>query len=95
MIVRYGFIGWGIIRRGKDTETKILEGNMSKEKRILEYLYNGGTLTTMECAGIFNTTKFTTRVSEWRREGHNIQSVWEKDEDGQHMRYFIGRANNG
>ena len=68
---------------------------MSKEKKILEFLYNGGTLTTMECAGRFKTTKLTTRVSEWRNEGHNIQSVWEKDEDGQHMRYFIGRANNG
>lgn len=67
---------------------------MSKEKKILEYLYFGGTLTTLECVEKFRTTKLSTRVSEWRTEGHNIQDMWEEHDGGRHKRYFIGKANN-
>ena len=67
----------------------------SKEKRILDYLINGGTLTGEECMFKFHTMKLTTRVSEWRREGHDIVGVWEDHDDGKHMRYSMRRDTNG
>ena len=70
---------------------------MSKEAEILRYLYKGHSLTGEECLFKFHTMKLSTRVSEWRKEGHEIVGVWEEHEDGRHMRYSIPtwRVNNG
>lgn len=67
---------------------------MTKEAKILNYLYDGHSLTGEECLLKFHTMKLTTRVSEWRKEGHDIIGVWEDHEDGKHMRYSIRRETN-
>lgn len=47
---------------------------MSATTEILSYLKSGKTLTVLECLKLFKTHKLSSRVSEFRAQGINIET---------------------
>ena len=66
---------------------------LSQQKRILEYLLAGRTLTTLEAVFEIGTTKLPTRIAELIEQGHNIKKEWITPSEGVRvMRYSMDKA---
>lgn len=63
----------------------------SQKEKIIDYLMKHGTLTTFDAFTKLKISKLTTRISELRREGYDIQArrIDTKNEDGRHIFYFV------
>ena len=48
---------------------------MTQHKRIMRHLYEHGTLTSMEAISLYGIMKLSTRVSELRARGEQIETV--------------------
>jgi hypothetical protein len=46
----------------------------SQEKRILNYLQNGGKITTLEALDKFGCLRLSGRIYDLKRKGYNIKS---------------------
>jgi len=46
----------------------------SQEKRILNYLQNGGKITTLEALDKFECLRLSGRIYDLKRKGYNIKS---------------------
>ena len=66
---------------------------LSQQKRILEYLQAGRTLTTLEAVFEIGTTKLPTRIAELIEQGYDIHKEWVFQEGGvKFIRYSIAKA---
>lgn len=63
---------------------------MTQQKLILAHLDTYGSITPMEAFMEYGITKLATRVSELRRQGHQIIKVYEegKNRFGQKVHYM-------
>ena len=63
---------------------------MTQQKLILAHLDTYGSITPMEAFMEYGITKLATRVSELRRQGHQIIKVYEegKNRFGQPIRFM-------
>lgn len=66
-------------------------GRKTQHEQILDYLKHHGSITTMQAFVDLGCTKLTTRISELRKAGYNIQSIkCENEETGsKYNKYFI------
>lgn len=64
---------------------------MTQHEAILDYMKHHGSITTLQAFMDLRCTKLTTRISELRRTGYNIQSVKCVDEDtgSRYNKYFL------
>ena len=66
---------------------------LSQQKRILEYLQAGRTLTTLEAVFEIGTTKLPTRIAELIEQGYDIHKEWVFQEGGvKFIRYSIAKV---
>ena len=66
---------------------------LSQQKRILEHLQAGRTLTTLEAVFEIGTTKLPTRIAELIEQGHNIKKEWVTPREGiRVMRYSMDKV---
>jgi len=62
----------------------------SQNKDILAYLQAGHSLAPLDALRLFNCWALSSRISDLRKEGHNITSVMEKGENGKiYARYSL------
>lgn len=66
----------------------------TQKGKILEYCAEHGSITIREAAVLLNMNSPSKRISELRRSGYDVQSVWEErvNADGEkvrYLRYFI------
>ena len=61
----------------------------SQKQKIIEYLMEGYSLSTLEAVHIINSVKLTSRISELRANGWDIQSVKVKDGNVTYNRYYM------
>ncbi len=64
----------------------------SQNQQILEYLQAGNSISPMEALHLFNCWALSSRISDLRKEGHDITSVMETGENGKvYARYAMGK----
>lgn len=65
--------------------------NKTQHEKILDYMKHHGSITTMQAFADLGCTKLTTRISELRKLGYNVQSVkCTNDETGsKYNKYFL------
>jgi hypothetical protein len=64
---------------------------ISIKDRILKHLKDGGTLTDITGLDLFGTIAARNRISELRKEGHDIRDEWVSSNGKRFKRYFIPR----
>jgi hypothetical protein len=61
-----------------------------QNKEILAYLEAGGSLTPMDALNLFNCWALSSRISDLKKEGHDIKSELVKGENGKrYSRYWL------
>lgn len=55
---------------------------MTQNENLLAYLVTGKAITPLKARHVFRVESLSSRVSELRRQGHDIQSQLKRDESG-------------
>ena len=56
--------------------------------KVLQYIQNNGSITSLECAIHLRIMDLQGVVRDLKKEGYNITSVWEKSDNAIYKRYF-------
>lgn len=64
----------------------------NQEKRILEHLKKGDTITPIEALNKFNCMRLSDRIFQLRRKGHAISTLLVKEGNKQYARYKLERS---
>ena len=62
---------------------------MSQDRKILDYLKQGHSLTPLEALKIFGTMRLGSRINDLRKEGHPIKTTIIKDGEKHYASYTI------
>lgn len=64
-------------------------GLASQSGKILEHLKRGRTITPLEALKLFGVLRLGGRIFDLRREGHEIETLWETDGTKRWARYRL------
>lgn len=66
---------------------------MTQNEKIIAYCKNYPTkgISSYEAFQFLRITKLSTRIGELEKAGYVFHREWEKNKDGQHMRYWMVR----
>lgn len=62
---------------------------MTQQNRILSYLKEGNSLTPLDALSIFGCFRLASRISDLRKEGHNIEVDIIKQNGKRFAKYYI------
>ena len=65
------------------------DAHVSQVEKLLTYLQKNGSITGLECINNLGVLNYKARISDLRKLGHNIETVWEIRENiyGETKRY--------
>ena len=67
----------------------------NQRQKILDYIAEHGSITSLEASHELNITQLASRLGELRARGFNIVGVWEESDHGKHYkRYYQGEERN-
>ena len=62
----------------------------TQKERVLDYIRRNGSISSLECALHLRIMDLQGVVRDLKKEGYNIASIWEKNNNAIYKRYFLG-----
>ncbi len=66
-----------------------MRNRLTQKERVLKYLQDFKTITSLECVYRLNIVDLQHAIMELRKDGYNITDTWEKSETAVYKRYRL------